>query len=189
MHTRWDWHLQIARRILKAGGIVLHATEGVWGLACDPFALDATRRLLALKNRPPDKGLVLIGAQADAFADELDKLDAPDREAVVGEWPGPVTWVLPSRRFPVWVTGGRETIAARVPGHPQARALCAAFGGVLISTSANRAGKPPARSRLQARARLGRFPDVDYLLPGEIGDSPGSSAIRTVHGAILRAAG
>lgn len=179
---------------------MLHATEGVWGLACDPFDGESVARLLALKGRPVSKGLIVIGADADMFALELASLSPDDRARVLTSWPGAVTWILPNQRFPDWITGGRSQVAVRVPGHAQARALSRAFGGPLVSTSANPSGRPPARSMLQARGQFGPmrgrsqrdrsappFPgEQDYLLPGEV-LSPGSpSQIRTLAGDVLR---
>lgn len=198
-----DWHIQLAVRSLQAGGLVLHATEGVWGLACDPFDADAVATLLALKGRPVSKGLILIGADSGAFALELADVDAPDQRRVLASWPGAFTWILPNHRFPDWITGGRHEVAVRVPGHPQARALARAFGSPLVSTSANASGRPPATRALVARRQFrnrqrgamaaGRrdvpeFPGPrDYVLPGEV-LSPGTpSQIRTLSGRLLRA--
>ncbi len=194
-----QWHLGLAVRVLREGGLVLHATEGVWGLACDPLDPVAVDDLLELKGRPANKGLILIGASASMFEPELALLDAPARAAVVDSWPGPVTWVLQSNRFPDWITGGRPTVAVRVPGHSQARRLSALFGRPLVSTSANRAGEPPARNRLQARTlqtalmfrrrrpgAVGQAPNQLYLLPGETSGRRGTSEIRSVDGRRLR---
>ena len=106
---------------------------------------------------------------------------------MIDTWPGPVTWVIPSVRFPAWISGGRDSVALRVPGHAQARALCRAFGGPLVSTSANRGGRPASRSPLQALAQLGAS-NLDYVLPGRVGDAAGPSEIRTLGGAPLRPA-
>lgn len=183
------WQLELAVAALRAGGLVLHATEGVWGLACDPLRAAAVARLLRVKSRAPDKGLIVIGADAETFAPELDALNAPQREEVLASWPGRVTWLLPSDRFPHWITGGRDTVAVRVPGHAQARALCRKFGGPLVSTSANASGLPAIRRRLQARAFASRHQGIDYVLPGETSaGSSGPSEIRDPHGNILRPA-
>lgn len=177
------WHLQRAVRALNAGGIVLHAAEGVWGLACDPFDEQAVARLLVLKVRRWQKGLIVIGEDPARFAPELDSLTTADRTRVLASWPGAVTWILPNRRFPDWITGGGAGVAVRVPGHPQARALCRAFDGALVSTSANRSGQPPATAALVARRKFpaAEYPlEQDYVLPGEVLAPGGPSAIHTL---------
>ena len=178
------YHLTRAVAVLKAGGVVLHATEGVWGLACDPFDLAAVGKVLTLKQRPVAKGLIVVGASADDFALELAGIEAVARARVLASWPGAHTWVLPNRQFPAWITGGRDSVAVRVSGHPQVRALAAAFGGPIVSTSANPGGRPPARNQLKARAYFRQL--VDYVLPGEVLGRRGPSCIRTVDGELLR---
>jgi L-threonylcarbamoyladenylate synthase len=181
--------VQVARaaRVLKAGGVVLHATEGVWGLACDPFDLEAVSRVLVLKGRPVAKGLILVGGSSGHFSEELDMLEPRARAQVEDTWPGAVTWVLPSARFPEWISGGRDTVAVRVSGHPQVRALCDRFGGPLVSTSANPTGRAPATS--QIRARAGFHGRVDYILPGEVLKAGAPSRIQTLDGRVLRGGG
>ncbi len=164
-----------AVRILRQGGVVAHANEGVWGLACDPFDRSAVGRVLAIKGRDAAKGLIVIGGTAEHFLPELAGLDDETSSRIRASWPGAVTWVVPNERFPAWTTGGRRTVAIRVPGHAQARALAAAFGGPIVSTSANRAGEPPAKTGAQVAAALGD--DVDYRLAGETGGREGPSRI------------
>jgi len=180
-----EFHLGLAVRALRAGGIVLHATEGVWGLACDPHNPQALIALLELKQRRSDKGLILIGGSITDFAQELAQLAPADRQAITASWPGPVTWLLPSGRFLPLVTGFRSTVAVRVPGHPQARALCQRFGGPLVSTSANISSRPAARNRFQAIRTFGR--SVAFVLPGETLGRRGPSEIRLLAGDLVRA--
>ena len=180
-----DFHLRRAVRLLRRGAVVAHATEGVWGLACDPFDRSAVARILALKGRRPDKGLILIGADADRFGPELESLAAADRHRVEATWPGAVSWILPSRRFPIWISGpSSQEIAVRVPGHPQARALCAGFGGPLVSTSANPSGHPPTANVLRCRRWFQGA--VDFVVPGRTSSRQGPSELRTLAGERLR---
>ena len=184
MNAAERWHLTEAVRVLRRGGVVLHATEGVWGLACDPFDPLAVAAILHLKGRPLGKGLIVIGANVETFSAELAGLSGVQITEVTTTWPGPVTWILPSQRFPAWITGGRTSVAARVPGHVQARALCAAFAGPLVSTSANLSGLAPARTRIGA---ISVFKDrVDYVLTGETTGQQGPSEIRTLDGDLIR---
>jgi L-threonylcarbamoyladenylate synthase len=179
------FHLSVAASVLRGGGIVAHATEAVWGLACDPFDADAVSRLIDLKGRPIAKGLIVIAATDADFAIELSMLGEIDAARVRKTWPGPETWLVPNRRFPSWITGAHATVAVRVPGHQQARRLCERFGGPLVSTSANPAGRPAARDGLAVRRYLGD--GIDYLLSGEVGAMGAPSRIRdAITGARVR---
>ncbi|MEM7218334.1 MAG: L-threonylcarbamoyladenylate synthase [Pseudomonadota bacterium] len=174
-----------AAAILRAGGLVAHATEGVFGLAVDPFNDAAVHRLLALKSRPASKGLIVIGASADVFATELEALDARDRQAALDAWPGAETFVVPNTRFSPLVAGDSGAIAIRVPGHPQARALAAAVSGPLTSTSANPAGSDAAVTAEEVTAYF--HAQVDLVIPGEVIARGRPSRIRDLRtGAVLR---
>lgn len=175
MTASW-WHLRRAVQTLRSGGLIAHATEGVWGLACDPDNLAAVARILHLKDRAMSKGLLLLGAHPDTFAAELAELSAADRATALAAWPGPSTFVLPNSRrphWPHWITGDHSGVALRVPGHAQARALCNGFGGPLVSTSANPAGRRAADTELKVRAYFGQ--KVDFYLPGQV-INPGRSS-------------
>ena len=168
-----------------AGGVVAHALEGVWGFACDPFDERAVTRVLSIKRRPHQKGLLVIAASAGCFDAELSRLSPAARQSVVGSWPGPETWVVETRRFPRWITGGRPTVAVRVPGHPQARDLARLCGGPIVSTSANVSQFPPATTELRARKHFQRR--VDFVLPGMTNNRAGPSRIRlAADGSVLR---
>ncbi len=167
--------LEQAAQVLRGGGVVAHASEGVWGLACDPFNGPAVNRVLDIKGRDADKGLIVVAADAGAFAEELDAQEADTAARIRASWPGAVTWVVRNTRFPSWITGGRDTVAIRVPDHAQARALAASFGGPLVSTSANRSGVAPALTAEEVERALGD--EVDFILPGAIGAREGPSRI------------
>ncbi len=170
------WPLRQAVRCLRAGGLVAYPTETVYGLGCDPLDPEAVARLLALKGRPAAKGLILVAADLATLAPWLD-LPASALAPLTAPRAQPVSWVVPAAPWvPPWLTGGRDTLAVRLTSHPLARALSAAFGLPLVSTSANRSGRPPARSALQVQRRLG--PGVDYLLHGRAGPHRRPSEIR-----------
>ncbi len=172
--------------LLSVGGVIGYPTEAVYGLGCDPRCLDAVGRLLALKGRSARKGLILIAPEAGWLAEYMAPLNEVMMARMMASWPGPVTWVVPAAaRVPAWLTGGRETIALRVTAHPIASALCRAFGGVLVSTSANRAGGAPARTALRTRLLFG--PDLDAVVPGKLGGLDRPTPIFDARsGAILR---
>jgi L-threonylcarbamoyladenylate synthase len=166
--------LRDAARGLRAGSILVYPTEGVFGLGCDPDQPAALGRLLALKARRADKGLILLAADMSQLSRFMAPLTPAQRERLTASWPGPVTWIVPARPgLDPLLTGGRTTLAMRVTAHGPARALCRAFGGAIVSTSANRSGHPPARSRLAVRRALGPLP----CLPGRLGGLAGPTAI------------
>ncbi len=163
------WHLSEAVATLRAGGVIAQATEGVWGLACDPDNLQAVARVLELKDRAPGRGLILLGHCSEVFAQELASLEPADRTRALGEWPGAATFIVPNCAtvpWPQWICGDHDGVAVRVPGHEQARSICAGFGGALVSTSANPSGRAAPTTLLKTRAYFGS--EVDYYLPGEV---------------------
>lgn len=176
--------LQTAARALSQGGVIAHATEGVWGLAADPNNKEALQRILTLKQRAADKGLLLIAAHADEFAAALAPLDALTQHRVLSSWPGHVTWVLPNPGYNNLVTGGRNTVACRVPDHEQARQLAKMFGGPIVSTSLNRAGEEPISDYEGAQEQFGA--ELDFVLPGQTAGATGPSKILRADGTALR---
>jgi L-threonylcarbamoyladenylate synthase len=170
--------LQKAVDALHAGGVIAYPTEAVWGLGCDPFDALAVDKILRLKQRPMEKGLIVVAANMQQIAPLLDELTAEERQVLATSWPGPHTWLLPDphQYFPVWIRGSFSTVAVRVSAHPLVNELCLAHGGPLVSTSANPAALPPARSRLRVVRWFGR--NLDYVLPGRLGGLAQPSTIR-----------
>ncbi|MDX2319169.1 MAG: L-threonylcarbamoyladenylate synthase [Moritella sp.] len=143
---------------LRNQQVIAYPTEAVFGLGCDPMNEKAVRRLLAIKQRPIEKGLILIAAnlmQLDAYVD-LSKLTAQQIDNINQTWPGPTTWVMPAKaQVPKWLTGQFDSIAVRVSAHPTVQQLCLAFGGPITSTSANLTGLAPCVTAGEVTQQLG----------------------------------
>lgn len=152
MTPLFSWKLHRIVQHLCAGGVIAYPTEAVYGLGCDPLNEKAVKRVLALKNRPADKGLILIGADFHQLEPFLEIPDPILAKKIRAAWPGPTTWLIPARRWvPYWLRGQHDTLAVRITAHPVASALCRAFQAPLVSTSANKSGLPPARTALKVR--------------------------------------
>ncbi len=182
-------HVTAAASCLARGGVIAYPTEGVWGLVCDPFYATAVTRLMTLKGRSADKGVILVAgdvAQLDSIID-WSGLAAVRRDDVLASWPGPHTWIVPATsQVPSWITGAHASVAVRVSAHPGVAALCAAFGGSLVSTSANQSGRPAAATYAALDPEL--LTGIDGVLEGETGRSGQPSTIRdATTGALLRA--
>lgn len=181
------FQLREAVRALRRGGLIAYPTEAVYGLGCDPLNADAVQRLLALKQRPMDKGLILVAADFAQLYAYLLPLSDGLAQQVHASWPGPVTWLLPvPPEVPVWLRGGHDTLAVRVSDHPVVRALCRAFGGPIVSTSANPAGQRPARDPLTVQRLF--TGNVDCILHAPLGGLGRPTEIRDGRtGRIVRA--
>lgn len=163
---------------LKNKEVIAYPTEAVFGVGCDPDSETAVMRLLELKQRPVEKGLILIAADYEQLKPYIDDsmLSDAQREAVFSKWPGPVTFVFPARAStPRWLTGRFDSLAVRVTDHPLVVELCKAYGKPLVSTSANLTGQPPCRTTAEVVAQFGEaFP----VVVGETGGRLNPSEIR-----------
>ena len=177
--------LRRAVRVLRAGGIVAVPTEAVWGFSCDPYNRAAVETLLRLKERDWRKGLIVVASELDHLAGLIESPSAMALKRAKATWPGAATWVFPAApTAPMLVSGEHDSVAVRLTAHPLLRALCARWGGPLVSTSANRAGQPPARSVSELRLRFGPALTV---VPGALGGMSRPTSIReAATGHILR---
>ena len=179
------WRLRRAARAVRAGGLTAYPTGAVFGLGCDPLNPVAVFDLLELKQRPVDKGLILVAADFTQLAHFVAEVEAAPMAVVHASWPGPHTWLLPARPdAPPWLTGDHSTLAVRVTAHPVAAALCR-LAGPLVSTSANPAGRRPARDPLTVR----RYFDnrLDAIVCGAVDRARAPSTIRdAATGRLLR---
>jgi len=172
-----DFRIHLAVSALRAGGVIAYPTEGVWGLGCDPSDPAAVLRLLALKHRVMAKGLLLVAADIEQFAPYLIGLSAERQQRLRDSWPAPLTWLVPNNgAAPDWICGTHTGVALRVSAHPLVAALCCAFGGPLVSTSANPSGRRAALTAVQVRRYFGN--DLDFILNGELGGQRGPTPIR-----------
>jgi len=160
--------IERAVRLIDAGGVVAYPTEAVFGLGCDPSARAAIERVVALKGRSADKGLILVASDARQLAPWLAPLEPAWRSRMDAAWPGPVTFVVPTAPdTDALLRGGRPTIAVRVSAHPVVRALCERAGHPLVSTSANRSGEPALRDADAVARTFGEA--LDGIVSGELG--------------------
>lgn len=172
--SNYEWHIDDAARALRAGGVVAYPTEGVWGLGCDPGNEAAMQRVLDLKQREWRKGLILIASSWGQLAPWLAVAEEP---AFCSEiWPGHTTCLIPAAAgTSSLLRGEHDTLAVRISAHPPVRALCEAFAGALVSTSANRAGQPTPLDLDGLRAEFGE--DIDVYLDAPLGKAQAPSRI------------
>lgn len=158
--------LEAALRALHAGELVAFPTETVYGLGADATNDAAVQRIFAVKGRPHDHPLIVhVGSPAGLAAVARDPVPDVARTLAERFWPGPLTIIVgASKQVSRYVTGGRDTIAVRVPDHPVALALLGAFGRPIAAPSANRFGKVSATTADDVRTELGD--EVAVVLDG-----------------------
>jgi L-threonylcarbamoyladenylate synthase len=187
MIVEFNKEIIAAAEIISRGGVIAYPTEAVYGLGCDPFNPEAIARLLHIKNRSADKGLILIAAEWKQVEYLIKPINPKLLARILATWPGPTTWIFPADEqvVPSWVRGKNTSIAIRVIDHPEASALCHAFNGPIISTSANLEGFPPIRDRRTLEMTFAE--NIDFILPGSVGNRINPSEIRdAISGEIIR---
>ena len=177
-------HLQQAITRLNTGGVIAYPTEGVWGLGCLWTNEDAIKEILRLKQRPLEKGMIVLCSQISDIESFLQPLSTQDIAQIEQEYPHPVTWILPCKSsISESVRGQHNSIAVRFSRHSLVQALCSEVGPI-ISTSANPSGEDAAMSEEEVRYY---FKDqLSYILPGELGGYSKPSEIRTLDGRKVR---
>ena len=156
---------------LREGRLLAYPTESVWGIGCDPFNQQAVMQLLTIKQRPIEKGMIVVTDSPSRISALLESLTVLERQTVLNSWQADSinattkqahTWLLPiSQNLPIaipsWITGAHNSIAVRVIDHPLVKQLCAQMVsvsnpyGFIVSTSCNPSGQSPALSLSEAQ--------------------------------------
>lgn len=175
-------NLKKAITILTEGGVIAYPTEAVYGLGCDPFNETAIQRLLSIKKRRPEKGLILIADDFEKVKSllNLERITQEQLKTVLASWPGPYTWIFPLKKSCIseQVTGKHGTLAVRISAHPVVCALCRELDSPIISTSANREGDLPLRTAEAVESYFGT--ELDFVLQGATGGLANPTEIRDV---------
>ena len=161
--------LDTAVLVLREGGVVAFPTDTLYGLGADVFNASALQRVFDIKGRPAELALpVLVAAWPQVEVVAVGLTEAARRLAAAF-WPGSLTLVLPkSPSLSLLVTGGRDTVAVRMPDHPAPLTLAAQLGRPITGTSANRSGEADLKTLAAVQATLGG--SVDCIV--DVGPPP-----------------
>jgi len=167
----------------KQGKVFAYPTEAVFGLGCDPDNEQAVMRLLEIKQRPNNKGLILIASDFSQVKKYLQPLLEMQQPFTL---PSDTTYIFPALdSAPAWLTGDFNSLAIRFTQHPVARELCQTLESAIVSTSANISGKEPVKTVDAIDIQLGD--KIDYRLEGALGGALKPSVIRdSITGKIIR---
>lgn len=182
-----------AADLLRQGKVLAYPTEAVWGLGCDPYNETAFAEILRLKQRPIEKGVILLAASISQVENLLQDLSEETQQKIIDSWTHTqaseraTTWLLPANKtIPTWIKGQHPLVAVRVTSHPLCVALCNAFHGFIVSTSANPAGLEAARTMQEAHQYFQHENSLNYL-NGDLGLSQRPSRIiNALTGEVIR---
>ena len=171
---------------IQAGGVLVYPTEAVFGIGCDFRNQSAVTKILQLKQRPVNKGLVLIASHIQQILPLIKPIDRSHLARALKSWPGHYTWVFPkTHSVPSWITGDFETVAVRISSHPTVKAICNHVGHALVSTSANISGQTTPNSCQEINNAWGN--QVNYYLDLPLGKQDNPSTIKLASdGSVLR---
>ncbi|NTS78639.1 threonylcarbamoyl-AMP synthase [Catenovulum sp. SM1970] len=182
-------HAKTAAEAFLQGGVIAYPTEAVFGLGCDPDNQAAVEKILAIKNRPVEKGLILLAGDYSQLLPYIDEAAIPEqkREEMLARWPDGITHVVPANRDTAkFLTGQFDTIAVRITSQQDVVDLCQATGKPVVSTSCNYSGEEPARTWQQAEQDVGDA--VDFIIKGKtLGYTQPSQIIDALTGEVFRA--
>ena len=153
-----------AATLLRDGGVIGMPTETVYGLAALASNEEAVRRVFDIKGRPYDHPLIVHLSPTEDLS-QWGHFNSDATALAQAFWPGPLTLLVPrTARVPDWVTGGRDTVAIRVPNHPVAESLLELISDGVVAPSANLFGKVSPTEAKHVFNDLGKL--VDYILDG-----------------------
>ncbi|AWB66458.1 threonylcarbamoyl-AMP synthase [Saccharobesus litoralis] len=181
--------IEQAAQIFQQGGVLAYPTEAVFGVGCDPDNQQAVEKLLQIKQRPIEKGLILLAANYSQLLPYIDDKSIPQdkRYTVLSRWPNGITQIIKANdNTPRFLTGQFDAIAVRITDQPDVVALCNLTNKPIVSTSANLTGEEPARTWQELDPKL--LEKLDFVIKGQtLGYQQPSQIINALTGDVIRA--
>jgi len=159
-----EFQLNIAAKKINNNGVISYPTESVFGLGCSPTSETAVNRILQLKQRPVEKGLILIAGKLSQLEPYIE-LSTDEEQKIINKKTATTWLVRKSPLTPPWISGNHSKVAIRLTRHPLITRLCAILKQPIVSTSANPSGINPAMTSLQSRRYFSN--QVDMYLQDE----------------------
>jgi|TARA_B100001063_G_C16681588_1_gene512070 L-threonylcarbamoyladenylate synthase len=150
---------------LNDGKILVHPTEGVWGLGCNALDQKAFKKIYLLKKRDSQKSFILLASSYEAIKKYIIKLTDDDISFLRKSWPGPVTLLIKfNNDLPSHLKNHTGKIAIRVSNHLPLKSLFKGFEGLMVSTSANVSGEEIINDPIEI---INAFDDIDVAYYNE----------------------
>ena len=159
-----NFQYRLAAHIIHRGGVIACPTDTIYGLACNPFDIDAVDRVMEIKHRAANKSFILLASSIEQ-AEELITVSDEERARIL-DVTRPTSWVAAARDdTPRWLLDDNDNITIRVSSHANVTRLCDTIGHAVISTSANISGRRPATNVMQLHQSF--HGKVDHILAND----------------------
>ena len=172
--------IELAVKVLQQGGTIAYPTEAVFGLGCDPKNISAVKKLLEIKTRTKEKGLILVAVNFEQLKEYIQPLEKDIEKKLHDSWldsANAITWLTPvNETISDYLKGKFDTLAIRVSHHPMVKEICEKFGGAIVSTSANISTQEAARTSGQVKQIFQN--KIDFVVEGETDINAQPSEIR-----------
>ncbi|MFT5757938.1 MAG: L-threonylcarbamoyladenylate synthase [Alteromonadaceae bacterium] len=176
------------QQIFNEGGVFAYPTEAVFGLGCDPDNDNALRKLLLIKQRTAEKGLILLAGHYSQLLPYIDEAAIPEHKRIKHslDWPVGITFIYPAQKnVSKLLTGKFNSIAVRITTQPDVVTLCSQVNKPIVSTSANLSQKTPAKFWQALDPLL--VNELDFVIKGQtLGYSQPSKIIDVLTGDVIR---
>lgn len=182
------WRTRQVTRKINQGAVFAYPTDTIWGFGCHPLQANAIQRIKTIKSRDSRKGLILLCSNIEFCRYFIDENSFSEYKNLTSQtYSKPVTWIFKaSRHCPEWLYGPTATIAIRITNNSLIGNLCDDLTSPLISTSANSAGKTPARNSLLVHKHFRN--SLDFIIEGSDTGTHNASEIRdAASGVTIRA--
>jgi L-threonylcarbamoyladenylate synthase len=148
--------IEQAAKVIRGGGVVLYPTDTIYGLGCDPFNQTAVRRILKIKKRPVEKGMLVLIPGLEWLEKLSVQTDSGVLQICERFWPGPLTVLLAATpKLSPELTGSEGKIGIRWPANLFLQAWMEKIPGPLVSTSANLSGRKMVESAAELSKQFG----------------------------------
>ena len=169
--------IEQAVEIIKQDGVISYPTESVFGLGCNPLSEVAVNKILQLKQRPVEKGLIIVASTLDQLKPYIN-INEQQQQKILTE-KTPTTWLVNKTKLtPKWISGSHQKIAVRISSHPLIIRLCEALNHPIVSTSANTSQQASALTNKQSQNYF--LDNVDCYLDDENTGSGTPSQIKDI---------
>lgn len=162
---------------LRRGQVIIYPTDTLYAIGCDALNNRAVERVCQIKGINPAKQRLSMVCADISQASEFARIDNEAYRILRSNLPGPFTFILPASTRLSKAFKGRHEAGVRVPDNAIARAIAAALGNPVMSTSVGWSAADPEDLCHSESLGLHYEGSVDIMVDGGEGSAIPSAMI------------